>query len=141
MNEEIYKLVDAIEVVLTNPISVFFIALVSTLLNFEFLKKVPAKMKTEGKKERILFGVINGIILGLVCPFVDVLSPIWFMLLTPLILVLELAAISEDTANTGPVIEHVTTGTTSASLTNGSAASNGAHTHNVKPLAAKKHSS
>ena len=97
MNGEIYKLVDAVEVVLTNPISVFFIALLSTLLNLKFLKKVPAKMKREGKKEGILFGVINGIILGLVYPFVDALLPIWFLLLVPLIMVLELAAISEDT--------------------------------------------
>lgn len=47
--------------------------------------------------------------------------------------------LSESTSNTGPVIEHVTTGTTSSALTNGAAASNGAHTHNVKPLAANKH--
>ncbi len=49
--------------------------------------------------------------------------------------------LSEDTSNTGPVIEHVTTGTTSSSLTNGSAASAGAHTHNVKPQATNKHAS
>lgn len=45
------------------------------------------------------------------------------------------ATITENTTNAGPVIEHTTTSTASASLTNGSAASAGAHTHDVKPEA------
>ncbi|MBR5596403.1 MAG: GGDEF domain-containing protein [Lachnospiraceae bacterium] len=97
MNGELFRLVDAIEILLTNPISIFFIAIVTTVLNFEFLKKVPTKMKQEGIKEILIFGVLNGMFLVLVNPFIDTISPIYILVITPMILVIELAFVSEDT--------------------------------------------
>ena len=49
------------------------------------------------------------------------------------------AVITEDVNNIGPINEHATTGTTNSPLVDGTAASSGAHTHDVKPMAANKH--
>ena len=98
MNGELYNFLDAVETLFSNPISIFFITALSTILNFEFLKKIPTKIKNYGKKEGALFALINGVVLGLASPFMDKLSPIWFLLLAPLMLVGELYFISEDTS-------------------------------------------
>ena len=96
MNGELIKLQDALELMLTHRISFFLIAGLATILNFEFLKKVPLKIKNNVTKLVVLFGVLNGLFVALICGFLNRISPIWVFLVFPCLLISELAAISED---------------------------------------------
>ena len=96
MNGELIKLQDALELMLTHRISFFLIAGLATILNFEFLKKVPLKIKNNVTNLVVLFGVLNGLFVALICGFLNRISPIWVFLVFPCLLISELAAISED---------------------------------------------
>lgn len=96
MNGEMIKLQEALELVLTHRISFFLISGLATIFNFEFLKKIPLKIKNNVTKWVVLFGVLNGLFVALICGFLNRISPIWVMLVFPCLLITELAAISED---------------------------------------------
>ena len=96
MNGEWIKLQAALELVLTHRISFFLIATLATVLNFEFLKKIPLIIKNNVTKWVLLFGVLNGLFVALICGFLNRISPIWVMLVFPCLLITELAAITED---------------------------------------------
>lgn len=100
MNGESFSIVTAIEILFTSNISLFCIGFLATFLNFEFLKKIPAKMKKCDRMETILCGGFNGIIIVFTIAEIGWISPAWLMILYPLIMVLEISFFSEDSRST-----------------------------------------
>ena len=96
MNKEIFNFIEALEVLLTNRISFFFIAMLATVFQFEFLKKIPLKLKASAPKWIWGFGILNGFFVALLCGFVNRVAPVWSMIIFPLLLVVELMVMSED---------------------------------------------
>ena len=85
-----------LEMLITHPISIFWITLFATILDFEFLKKIPSKVKENASKWSLVFGVSNGLFVTLLYGFIKKAAPLWSMLIFPFILVCELVVISED---------------------------------------------
>lgn len=100
MNGEVFKFIEALEILLTNRISFFIIAVLATVFNFEFLKEIPLKINENASKWIIVYGGINGLFLALICGFLEQMSPMWVMLGFPLMLTWELFLISEDDRRT-----------------------------------------
>ena len=86
MNGEKIMVTDVLRMLLTNPVSVFLIALLATLLNFKFLKAVPNKMKENMSGWTIVFGGINGLFAVLVFELIKIVAPVWVMLIFPFII-------------------------------------------------------
>ena len=98
MNKEVFSLIEALEVLLTNRISFFFIAMLATIFQFEFLKKIPLKLKASAQKWILGFGILNGFLVALLCGFIIRFAPVWCLIVLPLLLVVELTVMSEDSA-------------------------------------------
>lgn len=96
MNKEVITLIEALEVLLTNRISFFFIATLATVFQFDFLKKIPLKLKASASKWIWGFGILNGFFVALLCGFINRVAPLWSMIIFPLLLVVELMVMSGD---------------------------------------------
>lgn len=100
MEGEFWGITRAIEIFFTSNISLFCIGFLATILNFEFLKKIPTKMKKCGWLESVLCGGLNGVIIVFTIAEVGLVSPAWLMVLYPLIMVGEISFFAEDNFST-----------------------------------------
>lgn len=100
MNGESFSITTAIEVLFTSNVSLFCIGFIATFFNFEFLKRIPTKIKKCGWLETTLCGGINGVIIVFTIAEIGLVSPVWLILLYPLIMVGEVSFFAEDTFNT-----------------------------------------
>lgn len=75
----------------------FLIGIIATVLNFEFLKKIPVKMKKCGELETAIFGILNGLIVVFTISEIENIAPLWIILICPLIMTSEIIFLSDDT--------------------------------------------
>lgn len=95
MNLEIIKLWETANTILTSRMLLCLMAVIATILNFEFLKKIPTKLKENEKICTVVFSIVNGIMVAVGYDLLDNIFPAFLMIFCPLVLVGEITLISE----------------------------------------------